>query len=471
MRNHKEFKAHQLAAFCSCVLLFCIPAGLLAAPDINVVSGEISAGEDITITGSGFGAGGELISWDDFEGGTNGSQLGSPVYGPTWSFLHPSSNTPIPSYSNVRAYSGNLAAKVAWKEPGYSGYSINAFGWVNKGPFPQLYVSVWEYHDPNPTAPPDNMNNKLMYTYGGVGSNEVQQWLPQVTNRGGDSYYLASMVQNQPGDIFYWQDGMGYMEKVHVWGRWETYVQYDSSPNAGDGIAEMWWNGSRKLYEPSCNLNDVAGGGLVYDLRIGHMFQGFDSKIHVRSYLDNVYVSTSRARVELGNNQNFMSCTHREIQIPESWNSNQISVSMQFSGYETGQTAYLFVVDGNGVPSDGHEIIIDSGTVQGDRINPEINLQQPVGEGELYEALDPTITVSGTASDNEAVAVVAWSNDRGGYGEAVGTTNWVIEDLPLFQGTNVIEITAYDTAGNMDKTYFNASYDFPGQPGQPEILK
>jgi hypothetical protein len=58
-----------------------------------------------------------------------------------------------------------------------------------------------------------------------------------------------------------------------------------------------------------------------------------------------------------------------------------------------------------------------------------------------------SITVSGTASDNVAVAAVKWTNSTGDSGTASGTTMWSA-NVSLLVGNNVVTIRAYDAAGN-----------------------
>jgi hypothetical protein len=55
--------------------------------------------------------------------------------------------------------------------------------------------------------------------------------------------------------------------------------------------------------------------------------------------------------------------------------------------------------------------------------------------------------MTGTAPS--VVTRVVWENvANGAHGVASGTTSWAIAYIPLQAGSNLIEITAYDSAGN-----------------------
>jgi hypothetical protein len=58
------------------------------------------------------------------------------------------------------------------------------------------------------------------------------------------------------------------------------------------------------------------------------------------------------------------------------------------------------------------------------------------------------VSLSGSASDNVGVVAVRWSNTFGANGNAVGTTNWQIVNIPLLVGANKITVRAFDAAGN-----------------------
>ena len=60
---------------------------------------------------------------------------------------------------------------------------------------------------------------------------------------------------------------------------------------------------------------------------------------------------------------------------------------------------------------------------------------------------NPTIIVSGAASDAGGVAAVTWQSSNGPTGTAAGTNSWRAE-IPLSPGFNTIIIRARDTSGN-----------------------
>jgi hypothetical protein len=88
-----------------------------------------------------------------------------------------------------------------------------------------------------------------------------------------------------------------------------------------------------------------------------------------------------------------------------------------------------------------------TGSIQVTRTIPDVDAPTVSVSGPSVTT-NPSITLTGSASDNEAVTAVTWSNDRGGSGTAQGTTSWTAAGIGLQEGVNVITITATDAAGN-----------------------
>lgn len=87
----------------------------------------------------------------------------------------------------------------------------------------------------------------------------------------------------------------------------------------------------------------TAGGGAVW-----------------RWFMDDCYADTTLVRVELGNNEVFADCTHREIQPAISWDevSGEIQIVFNAGSFEDDDTAYLFVMDRENNPSNGVAVTV-----------------------------------------------------------------------------------------------------------------
>jgi hypothetical protein len=79
-------------------------------------------------------------------------------------------------------------------------------------------------------------------------------------------------------------------------------------------------------------------------------------------YVDNVYIDTTFARVEIGDASTYAASTHREIQIPTLWSDGSVTVNVNRGTFPTGATAYVYLTDSNNVTSAGYPITIGAGS-------------------------------------------------------------------------------------------------------------
>jgi hypothetical protein len=86
-------------------------------------------------------------------------------------------------------------------------------------------------------------------------------------------------------------------------------------------------------------------------------------------------------------------------------------------------------------------------TYSPDTTRPNITITTPTSNSTLTTTAT-TLTLGGTASDNIAVTLVSWTNNRGGSGSATGTTAWSSGSIALLTGSNILTVTARDAAGN-----------------------
>ena len=84
----------------------------------------------------------------------------------------------------------------------------------------------------------------------------------------------------------------------------------------------------------------------------------------------------------------------------------------------------------------------------GDITSPDIAITAPTSGASFTTA---TITVSGTASDNEGVSKVQVKVDSGDWMDASGTTAWS-NTVTTSHGMHTIEVRAIDTTGNPSET-------------------
>lgn len=73
-------------------------------------------------------------------------------------------------------------------------------------------------------------------------------------------------------------------------------------------------------------------------------------------YMDDVYAAPKLARVELGNAVTYDACTRREIQIPSAWSDTSITTKLNRGSFSESEDLYLFVVNDDGVVSEGHPV-------------------------------------------------------------------------------------------------------------------
>jgi hypothetical protein len=457
---------------------------LLAQPVIYNAAGTLDQGETTTLTGNNFGEGATILTWDDFETGTVGNTIigEDPIIGHEWScfeWRYHGDNEHDVTYDSRFSYSGGKAARWWLKN-----YSTLAFGWKNKGPYRELYFSYWRFNyprnggqyeygiwDPSP-GPPDYkyFNFKGSFTFGHTGPNGQgpQTYLGairvpypyhqySVQNSGTESFKIGD-----PQPRVRWSEGIG------TWRKFERWLKNESHQDANDAAGQLAVNNQLLVDESNINLTTYADSW-TRDWRLGYMQQSFAYFDTFMTWFDDIYCADSRARVELGSHRQFADCTRRDIQPHVEWNGTSIDVVIHTPSFSSGETAYLFVIDANGDPSDGYQVTV------GDTIEPP----PPDSSPPTVSIVDPSlptegefpfhISISGSATDNMGIAYVTWDNSLGGSGLAQGTTSWSISDLQIYAGDNVITVNAYDTAGNRGSEQVTIPWDYPGSPGEPKI--
>lgn len=88
---------------------------------------------------------------------------------------------------------------------------------------------------------------------------------------------------------------------------------------------------------------------------------------------------------------------------------------------------------------------------------PVVNILKPTAAA-AYATAAGTIALTGSSSDDGAIQTVRWSNDRGGSGVATGRASWSASGIRLYEGTNVLTVTAQDNAGQTSTDTITVSW-------------
>ena len=92
-----------------------------------------------------------------------------------------------------------------------------------------------------------------------------------------------------------------------------------------------------------------------------------------------------------------------------------------------------------------------------DTTAPAVTITSPTSNATLAVGL-ASLNIGGSASDAIGVTQVSWTNDRGGSGNASGTTSWSVSGIALQSGSNILTVTARDAAGNTNTDTLTVTY-------------
>lgn len=333
----------------ACLLAF-LTNSAVAAPVIQQVSGTLNQNSTVTISGSGFGskATAAPLRWDDFEAGAVGQALTG------WDIGSTNADS-LPKYVN-KSRLGTTGSKSAHQHfaPGQYNSDIGIYGYSSR----KFYVSGWVSGS---TVGSPSRNVKLVGFRGGPPGDWDYPYgrLDQWPDNGGGSKYVTDCDGNDMAQDW---DMPGLIIADGKWHRFETWIDL-GTPNGNNGVYSTWkdtveWGKTLKgtfIKSSGCTFTNV------------HIqaYYATDTGTNPGAdyYWDELYVDTTRARVELGNAPTWAACTHREIQVPSAWSTNSIAFKVNKGIFSTGQQAYLFIVDENGNPSSGYPITIGGGAV------------------------------------------------------------------------------------------------------------
>lgn len=349
-----------------------LPKIAFGAPSITGVSGNISNGESITISGSGFGSTGpNVVLFDSFEKGNIGSNISTVSNSAdigNWDALGNTEQT----YSTESFLSGDKSMKVDFSQNGGSGPMLNYPNVQNS----DIFLSWWQYMPINRDVPGTNNVDGPNWKWFWIGD-ETDSW-----PFGSD--YVTTCLSNDDCDgiigVFPADDleapereGGTWFDSSFAKGTWMRVSV--AMKNATSG-AYLWNQEISTMGNfVKFNLNNIVTAHSDDPWNVLTLpGYGRDDNNAV-AYYDDVYIATgdsARARVEIGNAPTYSASTNLTLLTPTDWSDGSITATIREGSFTSGSNVYLYLVDSTGtVNADGYPITIGSVLV-GDTTAPAI---------------------------------------------------------------------------------------------------
>ena len=326
------------------IFLILFPFSLLAQ-SISGLSGSVEHDSSVIISGSSFGSKGTPaaapVKYDDFESGTDGNDLSG------WSFSKSGGINPHYEDDDFLRDSSSMSAECEFPGSVY----LSSFG-LSTGStrFHKVYIDFYYLYDP---ASPPSRNHKLFRFYA-----DGNQGMPDRYLQVFCSMEQGFIIETDGGGTSKWTNDWTIGDAVDTWNHFQFYFEANTDNNT-DGITQCWIEENLERDETDWKHYNSATqdmwNGIWFGNYLGHDAAGGcdASPGQSNTFWDNVYIDSTRARVEIGNEYDYESCNHREIQIPSAWSGTSITVTMNTGSFATNDSIYFFAVDQDGNISDG----------------------------------------------------------------------------------------------------------------------
>ena len=357
-------------------LLFSVAA--ISAPSISGVSGTVSHGSSITISGSSFGtkATAAPVSWKTFEDNSitsGGWSIGFPE-----NFSTSNSNNRTNSSYYGKAYFGGSEERV-WFSRDLPSSTL-------------FFTSFWLRLSSNA-----NQQSGKFYRVYFSGANS-------------DNIYLST------GDGNFQIRGYSECNGSTEWGAGPSMAQNGWSKVdillSQSGGMTAWVNGVQSWTHPEWTGGSCGWAPAGHSIDLPNMLDG-PARGHVAlgEYgYDDILFDTTQARVELCPGSTWATRGGCESQPATSWGASSIAVTVNRGGFSTGNTAYLYVVDSTGAANaSGYSVTIGSGGGTTYTVTPSAGANGSISPN------TPQTVSSGTTT---AFTVTP----NGGYAASVGGT-------------------------------------------------
>jgi len=466
-------KRYLLASFIM-ILSLIMPLISYAAPGLSSVSGQCSDGNQLTISGVGFGSTGPNIAiFDDFEGGSNSSTIRTGSNSATvgqWNSV----GTNAPYYDDNHTVSGSLAFQANCSS-GAPTAKIHASASFSEAR--EFFGTWWVYLPAGEYFPGEG---------GGIGTNWKQVWFRRDSGPTDTSDVICSTIlgsgSSSSGAITGNCVG-GYTEYAHpqtkgVWCRTQFYWVGSNTGNGTCYLSYLHYNGTNRTVVAldDVGINNACDSTPYHTVYLGAYGRSAGGQSHPT--YDDFYVASGsgcRARVEIGNRSNYSDCTNLTICTVDSWSSNSIVATVRQGAFSANESAYVFVVDASGEVSDGYPVVIGSsgGSSIEDTAGPVATAFNPAGGTTgVSVGTDVVVALQDTGSGVDQSTIEMMVDSEEVYPAITGSpASYTLTYNPQVDfgyNTSVpVIINARDLAGN---AMSQVSYTFTTSPEQDTTL-
>jgi len=327
-----------------------------ADPAITGIVGTLTSGQTIVVSGTNFGAKATAapIKFENFEDGVNGAVIADTTDWTDYK-LYASSNTEDPKYSTTSnrtnsTMNARFHFDVDYVAEGHVFSDCYLIWEGDENLHSKVFVSFWVRWDWG-TGGGASFQHKLMRILGDDAST-----IPSISsfNWSTPSYYWSIQTADGTSSPNELKTGtQPYKED-----NW-TLVQVSVSGHESTGECQI-----RYLTPGESQVAQNLTGKTIRDdenwrdFRFGEYHGNSAADAETTFFYDDIYLDKSWARVEVGDNADYASCTHREMQIATAWADGEITFTLNTGSITdlTGGGYYLFVVDADGNPSPGKRL-------------------------------------------------------------------------------------------------------------------
>ena len=331
-------KAPKLGSAAWAVASFLVGVEVNAAPSLSGVPATLTDGTTVSITGTDLGTKGPAapVLWDrvdnQYSGLSDGATIPTGGSNPWPSPYGNSSGSGTVKFENTDAARG--VGKAQYKAVSQRSAYLDGLTWTKTG---RAYVS-W--------------------------------WFKTGMSVGGDTHSSKFLRMSDSNDevnrTFSWTQLQNYVYDTSAGCNFSGYTDYCSNDWAGVTptpntwvFFEAWFNSTNSTYTLRMNGRTITS--VSYSpgkTSFNELWKiGFDgggtSPPTITWWMDDIYVDSSLARVMLGNASTYSASTAFEMQALTAWGSDSISFVANQGAIANGAAAYLYVVDSNGVVSNG----------------------------------------------------------------------------------------------------------------------